>query len=77
MANDLRADGKLGFESLADVAYFLQRLEASAMWSGSRPMTIRLMACLRWWRPLRSITGRVDSVLVIRPSVMEQATAAL
>ena len=52
LANDLRADDELGFESLADVAYFLQRLEASAISSGSRRMTIRLMACLRWRRPL-------------------------
>ena len=75
LAKDLLADDELGFESLADVSYFLQQLAAGRIsWQLDEnvPARFRLQLEDVYLQP-----ERVDSRLVIRSNVLEQATAAL
>lgn len=76
LAKDLLSDDDLGFESLADVAYFMQRLAVSLIqWQPSDDYTQDYLPALT--EPIALDPGRCDSALVIRKSVMQQAAAAL
>jgi MoxR-like ATPase len=74
LALDLLEDDDLGFESLGDVGYFLQRLAASYLPAIPPKPTPGLRVKLE---AVNIRSEKVDSELVIQPGVLEQAAAAL
>jgi MoxR-like ATPase len=75
LAAMLLADDDLGFEDLADVAYFLQRLRTRHIaWqeSPSYPRDLQLRLA-----PVALNPQRVDSELIVNPDTVAQAIAAL
>jgi len=75
LANALLADDDLGFENLADVGYFLQRLaegKATLQEAPDFSPDLRVRLQMVHLKP-----GEVDTGLVIRQGVLEQSVAAL
>jgi MoxR-like ATPase len=75
LANDLLADNDFGFENLADVGYFLQRLAENkvnleGLYDSPTDLRVKLQT-------VNLKHKEVDTCLVIRQGVLEQATAAL
>lgn len=75
LATDLLADDDLGFDDMADVGYFLQRLaahttELDAPTELPRDLRIRL-------QPVRLQAQAIDTDLVLRRGAIERAVAAL
>ncbi|MBK9712146.1 MAG: molecular chaperone DnaK [Kouleothrix sp.] len=75
LACDLLADPDLGFESLADVGYFLQRLAERRHDLG--PADEPLPDLRIKLRRVDLARDAIDSELIVRPGVIEQAVAAL